>query len=675
MKQLFPSASGGIELFDEFFDSGLEESVSPFLIPSSRKWGINLHLKASLTAAFLLAFAFIFSFTPGQSSLSHFFLLLCYFFAGIPALISSVEDILNFEINIDVLMTLAAFLSVLIGSGREGALLLVLFSFSGAMEEAVRAKAKGSLAALKKLSPQKAFVVEPDGSLIERSVRDIPVGASIHVKAGQVVPLDGTVILGASSVNLVHLTGENLPQSRKMGDEVPAGARNLEGALTLSVTRTSSDSTLARIIQLITQAQEAKPRLQQWFDKASNIYAVSIISLSCFFALALPLLFSIPYLGAEGSIYRALAFLIAASPCALIIAIPIAYLSAVSACAKQGILLKGGMILDALAKCRTIAFDKTGTLTTGELEYLGSHLFGDNPQALEMAYALERSAMHPIAYSIVSYAQTHGVKLLSMDAFAQVPGYGLKGIFDHKEALIGSAEWVIPMAPTSFADELSRTLDTIRDKGELFTLLLYDQSVTIFRFKDTLRPGIGETLRTLREEGMRLIMLTGDHLASAEPIASQAGITELYAALRPEDKLAFIAQNTDLAMVGDGINDAPALARASVGISMGKVGSSTAVDASDIVLLQDNIELLSWLIKKARQVTRIVKQNITIASGAIVFATMPALLGWIPLWLAVVLHEGGTVIVGLNALRLLKRGKHDASRTPQRGNPARNRTV
>ncbi len=669
MKQLFPSASGGIELFDEFFDSGLEESVSPFLIPNSRSWGINLHLKASLLAAGFLLCAFIFSFVEGKSSLSNFFLLLCFFFAGIPALISSVEDIFNLEINIDVLMTLAAFLSVLIGSGREGALLLVLFSFSGAMEESVRAKAKGALASLKKLSPQKAYVVQQDGSLIERSVRDIYVGTSIHVKAGQVVPLDGTVTLGASSVNLVHLTGENLPQNRRVGDEVPAGARNLEGALTLCVTHTSSDSTLARIIQLITQAQEAKPRLQQWFDKLSNVYAISIISLSCFFALALPLLFAIPYLGTEGSIYRALAFLIAASPCALIIAIPIAYLSAVSACAKQGILLKGGMILDALAQCRTIAFDKTGTLTTGDLEYLGMHMYGKNPHALEMAYTLERSAMHPIAQAFVNYGQKQGIQLLPMDHFAQVSGYGLKGTFANGEAFIGSADWIVPKTPPAFSQELQQTIQSIRADGELFTLLLYGQSVTIFRFKDTLRSKIKETLWTLsQEEGMRLVMLTGDHAASAEPIARLAGISEFYADLRPEDKLAFITQNTDLAMVGDGINDAPALARASVGISMGKVGSSTAIDASDIVLLQDNIELLTWLVKKARQVTRIVKQNIVIASGAIIFATMPALLGWIPLWLAVILHEGGTVIVGLNALRLLKRGKHDANRTPQKGN-------
>lgn len=672
MKTQFPNTSGGIELFDEFFESGLEDSVSPFLFPKARRWGINLHLKASAAAAVLLLCAFILSFIPGQMPLSNLLLLFTYFFAGIPALIASVEDIADYQINIDVLMTLAAFLSVIIGSGREGALLLVLFSFSGAMEDAVRSKAKGALSALKKLSPQKAFVVSPDGTLIERSVRDISVGTQIHVKAGQIVPLDGDVTQGASFVNLVHLTGENLPLSRTKGDTVPAGARNLEGALTLVVTQTSADSTLARIIRLITEAQEAKPKLQRWLDTISNRYAITIISLAALFALTLPLFFSIPYLGTEGSIYRALAFLIAASPCALIIAVPTAYLSAVSACAKQGILLKGGMILDSLAKCKTIAMDKTGTLTTGELACLGIKTYGDFENPLALAYALERSAVHPIAHAIVNYAQKEGVLPLPLTDFAQVSGYGLRGIFEGQEAMIGLPSWILPTAPPSYAAAIEKEIGAFREQGELVTLLRYGGNLALFRFKDTVRPGIAEVVRELQEDlGMRLVMLTGDHHASAQAVAEETGIAEYHAELRPEDKLKFIGELKNLAMVGDGINDAPALARANVGISMGKVGSSTAIDASDIVLLQDNIELLAWLVKKSTQVVRVVKQNLILAAGAIVVATLPALLGWIPLWLAVVLHEGGTVIVGLNALRLLRRGEKHALRRVKRGDTRR----
>lgn len=650
VRNLFPAATGGVELFDEFFESGLEESVSPFLTPDSRKWGRNVRLKSSLMAAFLLFFAFIFSFFSGQKPLSNLCLLLTYFFAGIPALITSVEDIFNLEVNIDVLMTLAAFLSVLIGSGREGALLLVLFSFSGAMETAVRSKAKGAISSLRRLAPQKAFVVQPDGTLIERSVKDIAKGMQILVKAGEVVPLDGIVQEGTSSVNLVHLTGESLPLTRDVGDTVPAGAHNLEGALTLEVTHTSSDSTLARIIQLITQAQEAKPQLQRWLDKLSNGYAMTIIGLAILFAITLPFIFKIPYLGSEGAIYRALAFLIAASPCALIIAIPIAYLSAISACARQGILLKGGVILDALANCKTLAMDKTGTLTTGELTCLEMTTNGDRKTFLSLAYALEQSAVHPIAQALTRYANSEGALPAKITAFRSVPGYGLEGNFEGKMVRIGNADWLLPHAPY-----LKEQVDAIQQQGEIVTILLMDNEFALFRFRDLIRPQIVSTLSTLQKNwGMRLLMLTGDHEASARAIAEEAGINEYFAELRPEDKLDYISKVENLAMVGDGINDAPALARANVGISMGKVGSGAAIDASDIVLLQDNIELLTWLVQKAHQVVRIVKQNVTIALAAIVFATMPALLGWIPLWVAVVLHEGGTVLVGLNALRLLK---------------------
>jgi len=656
MPLLFPSMRGGVELFDEFFESGMEESISPFLTSYSRRWGKNLLLKSSLIAAFFLFFAFLLSFFPEQRSTSNLLLIFTYFFAGIPALISSLEDIVDLEINIDVLMTLAAFSSILIGSSKEGALLLVLFSFSSSMEEAVRTKAKGAISALKQLAPAKAHVVKPDGNLILRAIQDIKVGSKIHVKAGEIIPLDGKVIEGTSSVNLVHLTGESLPLTRSVGDTVPAGAHNLEGALTLTITHTSTDSTLARIIQLITQAQETKPKLQRWLDKAASRYAMAIIALSSLFAASLPLFFSIPYLGTEGSIYRALAFLIAASPCALIIAIPIAYLGAVSACASQGILLKGGIILDALAKCKTVAMDKTGTITTGELTCAGIDTFGLSELVLPLAYTLERSAVHPIAHAIDQYAKAKNIQPLPITDFQAVAGFGLQAIYQGDKVMIGHAPWILPKLSKEKQKIVHEAVSKRQAEGELVTVLCFRETIAIFHFRDTLRPHIVDTLKSLiKRWGLKVVMLTGDHQVSAKLIADQVGITEYYADLRPADKLKYISNEEHLAMVGDGINDAPALARANVGISMGKVGSSTAIDASDIVLLQDNIESLGWLISKSHQTVRIVKQNITIALTAIVFATIPALLGWIPLWLAVLLHEGGTAVVAVNALRLLRK--------------------
>lgn len=653
-------------IFEEFFEMGLHDTVSPLLTPESRLWGVNLTLKASILAACILAISFILSFVPTALPLSHLLLVSVYFLAGTPALIESIEDLANFEINIDILMTLAAFLSVLNGSEIEGALLLVLFSLSGAMEDAVTSKAKSSISSLSKLSPSKACVVEDDGSILERSVKDIAVGTKILVKSGQVVPLDGVVIEGTSSVNLVHLTGENFPVLKKPQDEVPAGARNLEGALVMTVTHANADSTLARIIDLVTHAQEARPALQRWFDKLSEGYAKMIILLSAFFAVTLPFVVDIPFLGFEGSIYRGVAFLIAASPCALIIAIPIAYLSAISVCARNGILLKGGITLDALASCKVIAFDKTGTLTTGDLTCEGIEAFAgtaSSASALAVAYAMEKNAVHPIAKAIVAFAQNKKIESLPLKDFKSTPGYGLEAVVSLVDgdvnACIGNHDYIAPKLPGPAADRLRQKSDEIRENGELLAVLLMEDDVFLFRFRDTLRPQIKMTLDALKKRWhMTLLMLTGDHENTARKVATEMNIDEYHANLKPEDKLDHITErskSSGLAMVGDGVNDAPALARATVGICMGKVGSNAAIDAADIVLLHDNIEKLDWLVGKARQTQAIVKQNLAVAVLAILIASIPAVAGLVPLWLAVVMHEGGTVLVSLNALRLLRK--------------------
>ncbi|MBA3815413.1 MAG: cation-translocating P-type ATPase [Parachlamydiaceae bacterium] len=656
------------DLFTEFFELGQEESVSPFLKPESRSWSINLTLKASILASIMLFISFVLSFWTHALPISHLFLVGVYFLAGMPSLIEAVEDLLNGIINIDILMTLAAFSSILIGSGMEGGLLLVLFALSGSMEDAVTSKAKGAISGLTKLSPTRACVVEADGTLIERAIKDIPLGARILVKAGQVVPLDGTVIEGTSSLNLVHLTGENLPVTKTVGDEVPAGGRNLDGALTIDVTRTSADSTLARIIQLVTEAQEARPALQRWFDSLSRKYAITIILLSTFFALALPFILSISFLGVEGSVYRALAFLIAASPCALIIAIPIAYLSAVSACARRGILIKGGVTLDALASCQAIAFDKTGTLTTGQLSCIKVEALLPKDvqridEAISVAYAMERNAVHPIATAIMKYAENKQLKAVSLNDFKAIPGYGLEATYNNSEApspqtvYIGRPSYIANKLPTELQAALLERTAAVEEDGELLAVLVIDHSPFVFQFRDTPRANIAQTIRSIEKRGLSTVMLTGDHAKSARRIAEELAITEYHADLTPEDKLNYVselASKKGLAMIGDGVNDAPALARATVGICMGKVGNTAAVEAADVVLLQDNIELLDWLISKAKLTQQIVKQNLALATIAIICASLPALGGFIPLWLAVIMHEGGTVLVGLNALRLLR---------------------
>lgn len=650
-------------IFDDFFASGKEESISPFLTSTARQWGRHLSLRTALISALILAIAFPLSFV--STSLSSSLLLFVYFFSGTPAVLGCIEDIKKLQINIDTLMTLAAFIAILLGSPMEGALLLVLFALSGTIEELVSKKTTHTLLSLHNLSPRTACVLKDDGSFYERTVKEIQAGTHLLIKAGEVIPLDGVVLSGRSFVNLVHLTGESQPLLKASGDTVHAGSYNLDGSLTIEVTNTSQDSTLSRIITLIKQAQEAKPTLEKFLDRFGKWYACTIIVLCALFALLLPSLFAIPYFGDEGSIYRALSFLIAASPCALIIATPTAYLSAISSCAKQGILLKGGAVLDALASCTHIAFDKTGTLTTGELhctsfQALSASSVISEQEALRVAYALENRATHPIAKAIVTLAQERCLTPQELLYFNSIPGDGLEGSYtkgniSHK-AFIGHADFI--------AKHLSdQTLVAIHDpqwqqEEYSHTFLLIDTSVFVFHFRDTLRAQAKPLVKKLQEQHcLTPIMLTGDHLSVANTVAAEVGITQVYAALRPEDKLSAVsalADTTGLMMIGDGINDAPALARATVGISLGKIGSATAIDASDVVLLNDDILLLDWLLLRAKKTMRIIKQNLSLALIVILFATTPALLGLIPLWLAVILHEGGTVLVGLNSLRLLK---------------------
>lgn len=646
-------------LFEDYFE-GKEESSSPFITPNTRHLGKQVFLKASLLSFVLLAISFFLSFNPAYEPLSRGLLIVVYFLAGIPALIETIEDLSNLIVNIDVLMTLAAFGSVLIGSPMEGALLLVLFAISGSMEEAVTSKAKSSLKELHKLSPTIAWVKNEADRFQIKSVKDVKVGDIILIKAGEVVPLDGKVVKGTSSVNLVHLTGENLPVLKKLNDTVPAGAKNMEGALEIEVTHHSQDSTIAKIIELVTQAQDAKPKLQQWFDNLSESYAKTIIFLAFIFALSFPYFFNMPYLGEEGSIYRALAFLIAASPCALIIAIPISYLSALSVSARKGVLLKGGVTLDALYRVNKIGFDKTGTLTTGQLKWVDAvNLAGKkiDEEVLPLAYTMEVNAVHPVAKAIQVKGEQEHVKPVDIRDFKMIPGYGVEAYYKNEWVYIGQPDYLKGKIDESRFQELLKRVNDVRKQGYLIAVMQKGQDSILFQFEDTPRTNVKPTLARLQEMGYKLAMLTGDHYDSAQKVAKELGLDEFHADLKPEDKLHWVeklSKDSFLAFVGDGVNDAPALARATVGIGMGKGGSRAAVDAADVVLLQDSIEKLDWLFKKSRQTRSVVTQNLVIATLAIFVAAIPALGGFVPLWLAVVMHEGGTVIVGLNGLRLLK---------------------
>ena len=642
--------------FDEFFASGKEESISPFLTKSSRKWGKNIALKSSICSAICLILAFILHFF--WIDLAHSLLLIVYILSGTPSLIQALTDLSHLEVNIDVLMTLAALLSILIGSGFEGALLLVLFELSASMELAVMHKTKEAVSSLHKLSPTKVYLLAEDGHLVEKSIKEVSVGTKIFVKAGEIIPLDGVITEGSSFITLSHLTGESVPLSKTIGDEVTAGAHNLDGGLTIQVLHTNQDSTLHKIIQMITHAQEAKPKLQKWIDRFDKKYALTIICLTLFFAISFPFFFSMPYLGVDGAIYRALTFLIAASPCALIIATPTAYLSAISSCAKRGILLKGGAVLDSLARCKKIAFDKTGTLTTGSLSCTKVLPLNQKAEelgidtALSLAASIEKQIKHPMAEAILSRLREKKLPFLPIEGLQSLPGSGIHALFLSDPCYLGNASFILSKFPLDLAKP------SFTGAGSTQAYLLVGKALFAFVFQDEIRAGAQSLVQRLHQNlHMSTIMLTGDEAYNAKRVAEQLEISQVFWQLKPEDKLAkvdILSKDNSLIMVGDGVNDAPALARATVGISMGQIGSSTAIDVSDVVFLQDDISSLDWLIHKSHKTIRIIKQNLSLALCVICLATTPALLGFIPLWLAVILHEGGTLLVGLNSLRLLR---------------------
>jgi Zn2+/Cd2+-exporting ATPase len=639
--------------FDEFFAVGMEESVSPFLTPESKKWGKSLPLKGALLAAFFYICALV-TFKLNLN-LAYLFLSFTYFLVAPLAIQNTLQDLKNLELNINVLTAISAFLALLLKSPFEGALLLVLFEISSTLERSVAKKAKGAIHELHKIEPKKANVIHDD-KIISQALSEVEIGDKILIQAGEIIPLDGKILTGSSFLNLSHLTGESRPLAVKEGDSVSAGTINLEGSLTILVTANRLNSALERIVNLITQAQEGKPKLQRVIDRFGQNYATLIITLTFSFALLLPLFFNMSYFGKEGSIYRALAFMIAASPCALVLATPTAYLSAISACAKRGIIIKGGIILDALDSCKNIAFDKTGTLTKGELtlksieNLKGALTFNE---ALLLAEALERNSTHPIALAVCQKAKEMSGHFEIQD-FKTLPGFGVEGRSkEGKKIFFGNLQYLQKELQNSAALVTNAKIIP----GEIIAFLVVNDNLSLFRFQDSLREESKEVIEELKGLNLHPLMFSGDNKLNCEVVAKSVHISDFFYELHPDDKLKLVAdfaKKGGIAMVGDGINDAPALARASVGISMGKIGSSTATNASDIILLSDDLKAIKWLFKKAKKTMKIVKENLFFALSVIILASLPALFGLLPLWIAVILHEGGTLIVGLNSLRLLK---------------------
>ncbi|GMU19974.1 MAG: ATPase [Phycisphaerae bacterium] len=641
------------EVFDD--DSG---DTGAFLTPTARWLERYLELiTAGLAGAFLLV-AWLTEKFDSPGPLTHLLILAAFLLGGIPGIQSAWSSLRERRLDIDVLMVLGAGLAALIGQPIEGALLLFLFSLSGALEEEATRRTHTAIRSLRQLNPTEAIVLEDDGTQQTVLTRHISIGAHVIVRPGDRVPLDGAVLEGESSVDEAPITGESMPQAKRRGDTVFAGTINGEGRLVIEVTKVAGETQLARIIRMVTQARAEKPKVQRLFDRISPTYAASVIGISVAFALLAPLLTSLSW---RESLYRAIALLIVASPCALIIATPTAYLSAIASAARRGVLIKGGVYLELLARSRCMVFDKTGTLTRGEaalLRVTPQDGLGED-QALRAAGALEASSSHPLATAISRALKGRGLATPPVSGVELVPGRGVRGRVDGRAVALGKLEWAEELLPPTNRQAVSELAASVRAAGRTAAVLAMNGHAAVFEFEDPLRDDARETLRRLRSMGItQLAMLTGDHAEVARRTAATLELDEFHADLLPEHKieraLSLRRGDSPLVMVGDGVNDAPALARADVGIAMASIGADAALEAAPIVLMSNRLESLGWVVGHARRTARVVQQNLAFAIGVILVLSLFAVAGGIGLPVAVIGHEGSTLVVALNALRLLR---------------------
>ncbi len=563
------------------------------------------------------------------------------------------------ELDVDLLMIVAALGAAGLGLWRheyhliiDGAVLILIFAISGALEGYAMQRTERSIRSLMSLTADTARVVL-DGDEREIAIDKLQIGDRILVKPGEIIPTDAIIVEGASSLNQASITGESMPVEKTAGDEVYAGTINGFGALQIEVHKTPESSLIQRVIRLVQQAQTAAPPSQMFVEKLERGYARFIVVFGLLLATLPPFIFGWNW---EDTIYRALIFLVVASPCALMASIMPALLSGIANGAKQGILFKSGAQLEIIGKVRAIAFDKTGTLTTGKPEVIQivPATGYTETEVLQLAAALETYSEHAIAIAIVEAAQKQQLALpVATEVQAKV-GQGIVGKINNQIISIGKANFV------QATGELTQISQQLQAAGKTVVWVsLGDKLLGIIAVADTLRPEAANTIKRLTKLGVEhIIMLTGDNQQTAQYIAHELGIKEVYAELLPEDKVAVIQrlqkQYQTVAMVGDGINDAPALAQASVGIAMGISGSDVALETADIVLMADRLEQLAKAIILGRRAQNVVKQNIIFALSCIMLLLAANFIGNITMPLGVIGHEGSTVIVTLSGLRLLR---------------------
>ena len=584
--------------------------------------------------------------------------ILAYVAGGYDIATHAIPGLLRGKFDTDVLMLAAAAGAALLGEWVEGAFLLFLFSLGHAGEHYALDRARRAVNALGELMPPTAQVKRGD-EIVPLPVEQLQVGDVVVVRPGDRIPVDGDISRGRSNIDQSAITGESVPVEKSEGDEVFAGTINQDNALDIAVTKLARDNTLSRIMQMVAEAQEQQSPTQQLTQRFTAVFVPAILVIVLLVMVVPPLLGWMPF---QSSFYRAMLLLVAASPCALAIGTPAAVLAGIAQAARNGVLIKGGAHLENLGSLNVLALDKTGTLTEGRFQVTDVvSLNGtDEDELLRIAGAVEQQSNHPLALAVVRAVREKQLDLPPANGLENVVGRGVRSEVNGRPVLIGSLRLFEEADGIQHDEAVAETVTRLEDGGKTTMIVNHGgQFLGVIALSDAPRPGVKETLEELRALGLeQVIMLTGDNEDVARRIGQEVGVTNIRAGLLPEDKLAVIkdlqVEHGAVAMVGDGVNDAPALATATVGIAMGAAGTATALETADVALMADDLGKLPFAVGLSRGSRSIIQQNLVISLGVIGLLILTSVTGLVALSGAVILHEGSTILVVMNALRLLR---------------------
>lgn len=574
------------------------------------------------------------------------------------------EHLREGKLDVHFLMLTVAAGSASIGAWGEGAVLLFLFSLSGALEHYAMGRTQREISSLFKSAPKHAIVL--DDALGERTVpvEQLSPGMRLLVKPGDQFPVDAELVVGATAADESTLTGEAAPVDKGVGDTVFAGTINLWGAVEAVVARPASQSALQKIIRLIREAQHLKAPAQRFTDRFGSGYTIVILALTAMMFFVWWRGFGLPPFistaGSQSAFYKAMTLLVVASPCALVLSIPSAVLAAIASGARRGILFRGGAAVEKLADVKIVAMDKTGTLTTGELRVEAVESFppGRQQEIAQIAYSLERLSSHPLARAITRHGKSQQMQTLPLAEFESVTGQGLRARWNGRSVLLGRREWVLPAGEVG-----ARVPDALstRTPGLSEVWVAHGDLLGRITLRDDIRPQARPVVDELRKLGLKSVVLTGDHHEAARHLKERLDVDDVRAELKPEQKVEalreFIERGQKVAMIGDGVNDAPSLAAADIGVAMGARGADAALEQAEVVLMHDRLENFLAAFQISRRARSVIRQNLVLSLGTVAVLVTFAILGRIPLTIGVLGHEGSTVIVVLNSLRLLLKGK------------------